>query len=58
MGSKEVQIRTSGYSRFADTQIDPEILNGKKINVKGILTTYNNAAQFTLIDLGGIEIVD
>lgn len=59
MGSKEVQIRTSGYSRFADTQIDPEILNGKKkINVKGILTTYNNAAQFTLIDLGGVEIVE
>jgi DNA/RNA endonuclease YhcR with UshA esterase domain len=58
MGVQEVQIRTSGYSRFADTQIDPEILNGKKINVKGILTTYNNASQFTLIDLGGIEIVD
>ncbi len=59
MGSKDVQIRTSGYSRFADTQIDPEILNGKKkINVKGILTTYNNAAQFTLIDLGGVEIVE
>ncbi len=58
MGNKDVQIRTSGYSRFADTQIDPEILNGKKINVKGILTIYNNAAQFTLIDLDGVEIAE
>ncbi len=58
MGNKDVQIRTSGYSRFADSQIDPEILNGKKINVKGILTKYNDAAQFTLIDLGGVEIAE
>ena len=58
MGGKDVQIRTSGYSRFADTQIDPDILSGKvKINVKGILTKYNNSAQFTLIDLDGVEIV-
>jgi hypothetical protein len=55
MGGREVQIRTSGYARFADTQIDPEILAGAKINVKGILTIYNNAAQFTLIDVTGVE---
>lgn len=57
MGSKTVQIRSSGYARFADTQIDPEILGGAKINVKGILTIYKNEAQFTLIDLDGVEIV-
>ncbi len=58
MGGIDVQIRTSGYSRFADTQIDPKILSGDaKINVKGILTNYNGSAQFTLIDLGGVEIV-
>ena len=58
MGGVDVQIRTSGYSRFADTQIDPKILSGDaKINVKGILTNYNGSAQFTLIDLGGVEIV-
>lgn len=58
MGSADVQIRTSGYSKFADTQIDQKILGGAKINVKGILTTYKNQAQFTLIDLDGVEIVN
>lgn len=58
MGSIDVQIRTSGYSKFADTQIDKKILDeGAKINVKGILTTYKGSAQFTLIDLDGVEIV-
>lgn len=59
MGSADVQIRTSGYSKFADTQIDQKILKGSKINVKGILTTYKNQAQFTLIDLkDGVRIVE
>lgn len=57
MGSQTVQIRTSGYSRFADTQIDEAILGGAPINVKGILTIYQGKAQFTLIDLTGVEIV-
>lgn len=55
-GKTEVQVRSSGYSKFADTGIDPAILNGGAINLTGILTTYNGAAQFTLIDLGGVEI--
>lgn len=55
MGSQSVQIRTSGYSRFADTQIDEAILGGAPINVKGILTIYQGKAQFTLIDLDGVE---
>ena len=59
MGGTDVQIRTSGYARFADTQIDKEILDGKtKINVKGILTVYQGQSQFTLIDIGGVEKVD
>lgn len=57
MGSKQVQIRTSGYARFADTKIDAAILGGAKINIKGILTIYQGNAQFTLIDLDGVEIV-
>ena len=57
MGAKDVQIRTSGYAKFADTQIDSRILKGSKINVKGILTIYQGKAQFTLIDLNGVEII-
>lgn len=59
MGSADVQVRTSGYARFADTQIDPAILSGNaKVNMKGILSIYKGQAQFTLIDLkDGVEIV-
>ncbi len=59
MGSSDVQVRTSGYARFADTQIDPAILSGNaKVNMKGILSIYKGQAQFTLIDLkDGVEIV-
>jgi len=57
MGSLEIQIRTSGYSRFADTEIDPAVLAGTKtIDVTGILTRYQGAAQFTLLDLDGVKI--
>ena len=69
MGGREVQIRTSGYAKFADTPLDksvqtgtdasgkPVYLNiteGAKINVKGILSVYQQAAQFTLISLEGV----
>ena len=58
MGNTAVQIRTSGYSRFCDAEIDPVILgnpdartfDGAAIDVTGILTIYNGAAQFTLVE--------
>lgn len=57
MGSTDVQIRTSGYSRFADLEIDPEVLSGAKtINATGILTMYEGKVQFVLIDQNGIKI--
>ena len=63
VGTTSVQIRTSGYSRFADTQIDPAILgadgattsDGIPIDITGILTLYDGAAQFTLIDIDGVQ---
>lgn len=58
MGSKDVQVRSSGYAKFADTQIDKRILEGAKVNLKGIATVYNGSSQFTLIDLDGVEIVE
>lgn len=58
LGSKSVQVRTSGYARFADTKIDPRILSGAKVDITGILTTYNNEAQFTLIDIDGVKIAE
>ena len=46
-----VQIRTSGYSKFADLQIAPEVLKGSKtITVTGILTMYQGGVQLILRD--------
>lgn len=57
MGNQEIQIRTSGYSKFGDTEIPAEVLSGaKSIDVTGILTLYQGAAQFTLLDLDGMKI--
>ncbi len=59
MSGKDVQVRTSGYCRFSDTEIDPGVLNGtKKIDFTGILTNYRGDAQFTLISLDGICVHD
>ncbi len=59
MGGTNIQIRTSGYAKFADTEIDPDVLNGSKsVNITGILTNYRGAAQFTLVSIDGVEVVN
>lgn len=56
---KTVQIRTSGYSKFGDTEIDPAVLSGSKtIDATGILTLYQGKLQLVLIDLNGVKIND
>ena len=56
MGKTDVQVRSSGYARFADTEIPQDVLSGKeKVTFTGILTEYKGAAQFTLIDLDGVR---
>ena len=55
MGNKEIQIRTSGYCKFSDLEIDPDVLSGKAtIDVTGILTMYQGAIQFILLDQNGV----
>ncbi len=57
MGTTAVQVRSSGFSRFSDEKIPAEVLAGtKKIDFTGILTEYDGSPQFTLIDLGGINV--
>ena len=59
LGEKEIQIRTSGYCKFADTEIDPDVLAGKKtIDVTGILTLYQGSIQFVLLDIDGVKVND
>ena len=58
-----VQIRTSGFAKFADTEIDPLILgdpkgkdDGALCSATGILTVYNGAAQLALVDENSVKI--
>ena len=56
-GGTEVQVRTSGYSRFADLEIDPEVLAGNAtIDVTGVLTMYQGSIQFVVLDQNGIHV--
>lgn len=51
-----VQIRTSGYSKFADLEIAPAVLSGSQaITVTGILTMYQGGIQLILRDQNDIE---
>ncbi len=59
MGSKAVQVRSSGFARFSDAKIDADVIAGKKkIDFTGILTEYQGSPQFTLIDLDGVKVHD
>ena len=59
MGKTDVQVRSSGYARFADTELPEEVLDGTEtVTLTGILTDYKGAAQFTLIDLDGVMKAD
>lgn len=59
MGSTPVQVRSSGYAKFSDTEIPQEVLDGTAtVTFTGILTEYKKEAQFTLIDLDGVRKAD
>ena len=48
----EVQVRSSGYARFADIELPARVRSGKQaVDVLGVLTRYQGAAQFTLLDV-------
>ena len=48
----EVQVRTSGYARFADIEIPADVRDGsRQVDVIGILSRYQGSPQFTLLDV-------
>ena len=57
-----VQIRTSGYAKFADSEIDPAILgdpdakDGALCAATGIVTVYNGAVQLALVDGDSVKV--
>ena len=44
----EIQIRTSGFSRFGDYEIPADVLAGRKIDVTGVISLYQGSIQFTV----------
>ncbi len=50
LGNTDIQVRTSGFARFADTPLDARMVSGSPVDITGILTIYNGAAQFSLVD--------
>ena len=57
MGDTEIQLRTSGYSKFGDQEIPVEVLNGDAtVDMTGILTMYQGSIQFTVNSLDDIVV--
>ena len=49
LGSTDIQIRTSGFCKFCDVEIDPEVLSGRAtIDVTGVLTLYQGSFQLVV----------
>ena len=57
MGSKEIQLRTSGYSKFGDYEIPQEVLDGTAtVDMTGILTMYQGSIQFIVNNIDDIVV--
>lgn len=57
LGSTEIQIRTSGFCKFCDVEIDPDVLSGRAtIDVTGILTLYQGSFQLVVNSLDDITV--
>ena len=50
IGKTSVQVRTSGYSKFADTKLDDRLYGSSTADITGILSIYSGAAQLSLVD--------
>ena len=56
MGGTEVQVRTSGFSKFADEQLAPAIISGSPVQMTGILSIYSGKAQLALVDEPSVSV--
>ena len=59
MGTREIQLRTSGYSKFSDSEIPESVLSGKAtVDITGILTLYQGSLQLIVNSLDDIVVND
>lgn len=57
LGATSVQVRTSGYAKFAASPLDAQILAKSPVTITGIVTLYNGAAQISLVYDPSISVV-
>ena len=49
MGNTEIQVRTSGFCKFADFEIPEDVLNGSRaLDMTGVLTIYQGSLQLVV----------
>ena len=59
MGSAVIQLRTSGFSKFADIVIPEDVLDGsRKVNITGVLCMYEGSIQMVVNRLEDITYED
>ena len=57
LGATDIQIRTSGFCKFCDVEIDPDVLSGKAtIDVTGVLTLYQGSFQLVVNNIDDIKV--
>ena len=57
MGNTEIQLRTSGYSKFGDAEIPQSVLDGEAtVDMTGVLTMYQGSIQFIVNSLDDIVV--
>ena len=59
MGSTVIQLRTSGFCKFADVRIPDDVLDGsRKVNITGVLCMYQGSIQMVVNRLSDITYED
>ena len=57
LGNTEIQLRTSGYSKFCDQKIPQAVLDGTAtVSLTGVLTLYQGSIQFIVNSLDDIVV--
>ena len=57
LGETNVQVRTSGFAKFAGSKLSSGILEKKPVTITGIITLYDGAAQISLVDDPAISVI-
>lgn len=57
LGATNVQVRTSGFAKFAGNKLSSGILEKKPVTITGIITLYDGSAQISLVDDPEISVI-